>query len=649
MSKIIITLPDGSKREYESGINIETIAGDIGKRLLKDAIGGKVNGVVVDLSTLLTDNSEVEIVTFESDAGKELFRHSAAHIMAQAVQRLFPGVKYAIGPAIKDGFYYDFEVEKPFTPEDLEKIEKEMKIIVEEGSPFQRREMAIDEAKRFFEERNDNYKVEIIDGLKETGEEKVSIYDQGDFTDLCRGPHIPSTRFLKAFKLLSVAGSYWRGDSRRQMLQRIYGTAFYSEKDLKAHLNRLEEAKKRDHRKLGKELDLFSFQDEGPGFPFWHPKGTVVYDTLLEYIRGENEKRGYQEVKTPVILNESLWHASGHYDNFKENMYFTQIDDRDFAVKPMNCPGHCLIYKNRLHSYKELPIKLSEFGMVHRHELSGVLHGLFRARNFTQDDAHVYCTEEQIKEEIVELIDYTTQVYRKVGFEKYKIYIATRPEKSIGSDEVWETATEGLIGALDELELSYGLKEGEGAFYGPKIEFNVEDSLERDWQCGTIQVDFSMPGRLGLSYEGSDGQKHVPVMIHRAILGSMERFIGILIEHYGGKLPLWLAPVQVKLVPIIEKHLEYAERIEKVLRMENIRVEIDRSDEKLGYKIRKSQLEKIPFMVILGDKELENESLSVRSRESGDLGDFGIDSFIERLRDELAGKAVPNKEKAEVS
>ncbi len=640
MNLIEITLPDGSKREYERGIPLNKVAQDIGKRLAKDAIGAVVNGKIVDLFYKLNESSDIKILTFEDDEGKEIFRHSAAHIMAQAVRRLFPNTKYAIGPAIKDGFFYDFEVEKPLTPDDLTNIENEMKSITQENSDFTRKEMLSDDAISYFQKRNDPYKVELIQGFKERGITEVSIYTQGDFTDLCTGPHIPNTSFLKSFKLLSIAGSYWKGDSKGKVLQRVYGTAFYNEKDLKSYLNRLEEAKKRDHRKIGKELDLFSFQDEGTGFPFWHAKGTIIYDILLKLIRDENTKRAYQEVKTPIILHESLWHASGHYDNFKENMYFTEIDNRDFAVKPMNCPGHCLIYKNSLHSYKELPLKISEFGLVHRHELSGVLHGLFRARNFTQDDAHIFCMESQLKEEIIELIEYTTLVYKKVGFDQYTVFIATRPEKSIGTDEVWKLATNALMDALKELNIPFKLKEGEGAFYGPKIEFNVQDCLERDWQCGTIQVDFSMPGRLGLTYEGSDGHKHVPVMIHRAILGSMERFIGILIEHYAGKFPLWLAPVQIKLVPILDKHFDYAQKIENTLKKNHFRVETDKQDEKLGYKIRKSQLEKIPFMVILGDNELEKETISVRSRDNGDLGSFQINDFIELLNNSLANNKI---------
>ncbi|MDH4127222.1 MAG: threonine--tRNA ligase [Spirochaetota bacterium] len=635
MKKIIVKLPDGSNREYEAGIKIDRVALDIGKNLAKDAIGAIVNDVMVDLCTSIMEDSEVKILTFNDSEGKEIFRHSASHIMAQAVKRLFPDAKYAIGPAIKDGFYYDFEVEKPFTPEDLNAIESEMNQIVSEQSHFKRETISVNDAIEYFKKRNDPYKVEIIEGIKELGDENVTIYTQGDFTDLCRGPHIPNTGFLKSFKLLSVAGAYWRGDSNKQMLQRIYGTAFYNEKDLKAYLNRLEEAKKRDHRKIGKDLDLFSFHNEGTGFPFWHPKGMMLYDALLNFIRDENKKRKYDEVKTPIILHESLWHASGHYDNFKENMYFTKIDERDFAVKPMNCPGHCLIYKTRLHSYKELPIKIAEFGLVHRHELSGVLHGLFRVRNFTQDDAHIFCTVEQIKEEIIKLIEYTDYVYKKVGFNKYNIFVATKPDKYIGNDDVWDKATQALKDALDSLKMDYNIKEGEGAFYGPKIEFNIEDCLERYWQCGTIQVDFSMPERLGLTYEGSDGQKHTPVMIHRAILGSLERFIGILIEHYAGRFPLWLSPIQIKLIPILENHHNYANKIEKFLTEQGFRAETDYQDEKLAYKIRKSQLEKIPFMLILGDNELQNDNLSVRNRDKGDIGTYNITDFIKLLNDEL--------------
>ncbi len=645
MKNITATLPDGSQRDYESGTTIDKIALSIGKRLAKDAIAATVNGNLVDLDFPLTESADIAILTNSSEEALEIIRHSAAHIMAQAVKKLFPEAKYAIGPAIKDGFYYDFDVDNPFHPEDLEKIEQEMAAIINQGLAFQRSEMPIDDAIQYFKDRQDPYKVEILEDIKKLPDNgTISIYQQGDFIDLCRGPHIPTTKYLKAFKILKSAGAYWRGDSKNAMLQRIYGTAFSNDKLLKAHLNRLEEAKKRDHRKIGKELDLFSFHDEGPGFPFWHPKGSVIFDTLVHFMKNENKKRGYSEVKTPVILHESLWHASGHYENFKENMYFTQIDDRGFAVKPMNCPGHCLIYKNNLHSYKELPIKLAEFGLVHRHELSGVLHGLFRVRNFTQDDAHVYCTLEQLKDEITELIDYCLFVYRSAGFSQFNIFIATRPDKYIGSDDHWDNATKALEGALQDLHIDYKIKEGEGAFYGPKIEFNIKDCLERDWQCGTIQVDFSMPGRLGCTYEGADGQKHTPVMLHRAILGSLERFIGIVIEHYAGKLPLWLAPIQVKLLPIIEKHFDYAKKIEKKLQQHQIRVEVDLHDDKLGYKIRKSQLEKIPYMIILGDNEVDNETLSVRSRDQGDLGHSDINAFIDLLNKEIDSKGLEAKE-----
>ncbi len=635
MSKVKIKLSDGSQREYDLGITIEHIAKDIGRGFAKNAIAAKVNTELVDLSYVVKGDIDLEVITSKSESSLEILRHSAAHIMAQAVERLFPDAKYAIGPAIKDGFYYDFDVKSPFTTEDLEKIELEMQSIIKEGYVFERRESNIDKAINYFRTKEDIYKVEILEDIKSNNIDTVSIYSQDNFTDLCRGPHIPNTKYLKAFKLLSIAGAYWRGNSNNRMLQRIYGTAFFAKKDLLSYINRLEEAKKRDHRKLGKELQLFSFHDEGTGFPFWHPKGSIVYDALLDLIKHENQKRGYKEVKTPIILHESLWHASGHYDNFKENMYFTKIDNRNFAVKPMNCPGHCLIYKTNLHSYKELPIKFSEFGLVHRHELSGVLHGLFRVRNFTQDDAHIYCLKSQVKDEIIGLIDYTLYVYRTVGFRDFTIYLATKPDKFIGGEDDWNHATKSLMESLEQLNIDYQIKEGEGAFYGPKIEFNIKDSLERDWQCGTIQVDFSMAKRLDLYYEGSDGQKHSPVMIHRAILGSLERFIGILIEHYAGKLPLWLSPIQVRLIPILEKHFSYAKKIEELLIRKKIRVEIDFQNEKLGYKIRKSQLEKIPYMIILGDNELENNELSVRSRDKGELGHTNINSFIEQLEKEI--------------
>ena len=568
-----------------------------------------------------------------------VLRHSACHIMAQSVKRLYPGAKPTVGPVIRERFYYDFDIqEEVFRAEDLRRIEEGMDRVIEEGWDIKRSEMGIEEAINFFEGKAANeYKVEILMDLKKNGESRVSFYEQGDFIDLCRGPHIENTGQLKWYKLLNVSGVYWTRNGQKKKLQRIYGTAFDKEEDLRGYLKRLEELKARDHRRIGKELGLFSFEKEGVGFPFWHGKGFRIYNILKDFIREENEKRGYEEVKTPMILNEELWKKSGHYENFKENMYFTDIDGKEYAIKPMSCPGHCLIYGNGKHSYRELPIRMSEFGEVHRHELSGVLHGLFRVRKFVQDDGHIFCTAGQLKGEVKETLEYMKFVYEKMGFEKSKVYIGTRPkEKYIGSLEEWEESTRVLEESLKESGFrGYEEKEGEGAFYGPKIEFNIEDCLERQWQCGTIQIDFSMVKRLGLSYEDRDGKKKTPVMIHRAILGSLERFIGIIIEHYKGNLPLWLSATQVKILTISEHEIGYGERIEECLKGEGIRVELDGSREKLGYKIRRSQLEKVNFMIIIGKKEREGGRLSVRSRGGEDLGEMGLEELKNFLRLEI--------------
>ncbi|MFV3011944.1 threonine--tRNA ligase [Clostridium botulinum] len=632
---IKITLKDGKVMEFEEGIKISDIAMKISPALYKKALAAKIDGETVDLMTELHKDSSLEILTFEDEMGKWALRHTGAHILAQAVKRLYPEVKLAIGPAIDTGFYYDFEADFTFTPEMLEKIEAEIKKIIKENHKLERFELPREEAIGLMKEKNEDYKVELIEDLPEG--EVISFYKQGDFTDLCAGPHVPSTGKVKSVKLLSLAGAYWRGDENNKMLQRIYGTAFTKKSELDEYLNMLEEAKKRDHRKLGKELDLFSIHEEGPGFPFFHPKGMIIRNILESFWREEHTKAGYQEIRTPLILNEALWHQSGHWDHYKENMYFTNIDDGDYAIKPMNCPGGILVYKNSMHSYRDLPLRLSELGIVHRHELSGALHGLMRVRCFTQDDAHLYMTKEQIKEEIVGIIKLIDKFYKLFGFE-YFVELSTRPEDSMGSDEDWEIATNGLREALDSIGKEYRVNEGDGAFYGPKIDFHLKDCIGRTWQCGTIQLDFQMPERFDLSYIGADGEKHRPVMVHRTIYGSVERFIGILIEQYAGAFPTWLAPVQVKLMNITDAQYDYLKKVEEALKENNIRVEIDTRNEKIGYKIREAQLKKIPYMLILGDKEMEAGKVAVRSRKDGDLGAISLEEFIEKIKNEIKVK-----------
>ncbi|KRU25524.1 threonyl-tRNA synthetase [Clostridium sporogenes] len=632
---IKITLKDGKVMEFEEGIKISDIAMKISPALYKKALAAKVDGETVDLMAELHKDSSLEILTFEDEMGKWALRHTGAHILAQAVKRLYPEVKLAIGPAIDTGFYYDFEADFTFTPEMLEKIEAEIKKIIKENHKLERFELPREEAINLMKEKNEDYKVELIEDLPEG--EVISFYKQGDFTDLCAGPHVPSTGKVKSVKLLSLAGAYWRGDENNKMLQRIYGTAFTKKSELDEYLNMLEEAKKRDHRKLGKELDLFSIHEEGPGFPFFHPKGMIIRNILENFWREEHTKAGYQEIRTPLILNEELWHQSGHWDHYKENMYFTNIDDSDYAIKPMNCPGGILVYKNSMHSYRDLPLRLSELGIVHRHELSGALHGLMRVRCFTQDDAHLYMTKEQIKEEIVGIIKLIDKFYKLFGFE-YFVELSTRPEDSMGSDEDWEIATNGLREALDSIGKEYRVNEGDGAFYGPKIDFHLKDCIGRTWQCGTIQLDFQMPERFDLSYIGADGEKHRPVMVHRTIYGSVERFIGILIEQYAGAFPTWLAPVQVKLMNITDAQYDYLKKVEEALKENNIRVEIDTRNEKIGYKIREAQLQKVPYMLILGDKEVEAGKVAVRSRKDGDLGAISLEEFIEKIKNEIKVK-----------
>lgn len=632
---IKVTLKDGKVLELDAPISAEEVAKKISMGLYKNALAAKINGEVKDLFTIIDKDCTLEILTFEDEGGREALRHTAAHIMAQAVKRLYPDVKLAIGPSIENGFYYDFDADFPITPEMLESIEKEMEKIVKEDYKLERFELSRDEAIKYMQDRNETYKVELIGDIPEG--ETISFYKQGEFVDLCAGPHVPSTGKVKAFKLLNVAGAYWRGNEKNKMLQRIYGTAFSKKSELEEYLNLLEEAKKRDHRKLGKELEIFAIMEEGPGFPFFLPKGMIIRNELENFWRQEHQKRGYKEIKTPIILNESLWHRSGHWDHYKENMYFTKIDEQDFAVKPMNCPGGILVYKSQMHSYRELPLRLGELGLVHRHEISGALHGLMRVRCFTQDDAHIFMLPSQIKDEVLGVINFIDYVYKLFGFE-YHVELSTRPENSMGSDEDWEHATNSLIEALNSAGLEYKVNEGDGAFYGPKIDFHLKDCLGRTWQCGTIQLDFQMPERFDLYYIGEDGEKHRPVMIHRVIFGSIERFIGILIEHYAGAFPTWLAPVQVKILPVTDRANEYAKEIEEKLKKINVRAESDLRNEKIGYKIREAQLQKVPYMIILGDKEVENRNISLRSRKEGDLGAMEFEAFAARIREEIDKK-----------
>uniref|UniRef100_A0A7V4TGA3 Threonine--tRNA ligase n=1 Tax=Candidatus Caldatribacterium saccharofermentans TaxID=1454753 RepID=A0A7V4TGA3_9BACT len=594
------------------------------------------DGRLVDLGDGVRKEKIARYVSFEDREGKAIYWHSTSHIMAQAVKRLFPEAKLGVGPAIEEGFYYDFDLPRTLSEEDLPRIEEEMRRIIEEDIPFRRREVSKDEAREIFATRGEKYKLEL---LEEIADSTVSIYEQGEFVDLCRGPHVPTTSYIKAFKLLSVSGAHWRGKEGNPMLQRIYGISFDSEEKLKAYLERLEEAKRRDHRRLGRDLDLFSLHEEGPGFPFFHPRGMVIINTLLDLWRREHRKRGYQEIRTPIILERSLWERSGHWDHYRENMYFTKIDDREFAIKPMNCPGGILVFQSRLRSYRELPLRMAELGIVHRHELSGVLHGLMRVRAFTQDDAHIYMEPHQVKQEIIGVIDLALYFYRLFRFE-YEVELSTRPEKSIGSDEMWEMATSALREALEEVRIPYTVNEGEGAFYGPKIDFHLRDCLGRRWQCGTIQLDFAMPEKFDLVYIGADGERHRPVMLHRTILGSIERFLGILIEHFAGAFPVWLSPVQVAVLPVAERHVPYAREIADLLAQRDIRVECDEENATLGAKIRKAELGKIPYILVVGDREVEHRTVSVRRRRVGNLGSMELESFLGRLQREIEEKTV---------
>ncbi|MEZ4357304.1 MAG: threonine--tRNA ligase [Eubacteriales bacterium] len=631
-----IKLSDGKRVSYENEVKPIEIAKDISKRLAREALVAEVNGKIADLTAPIKEDSELKLLTFEDEAGKKALRHSASHIMAQAVKRLYPGIKLAIGPAIDNGFYYDFDIDKPFSIEELDSIEHEMAKIVKENMPIERFTLPRNEAIKYMGGMGETYKVELIEALPEG--ETISFYRQGEFVDLCAGPHVPSTGYVEHFKLLSVAGAYWRGDEKNKMLQRIYGTAFTKKSDLEDYLNRLEEAKKRDHRKLGKELDLFSIHEEGPGFPFYHPKGVILMNNLIDFWRKEHVKRGYEEIKTPMILNRDLWIRSGHWDHYKENMYFTKIDDMDYAVKPMNCPGGMITYKRKTPSYRELPIRLAELGLVHRHELSGALHGLMRVRCFTQDDAHIFMTKDQIKQEIFNVIDLTDYFYSVFGF-KYHVELSTRPEDSMGSDKDWEEATNALKEALIEKGMEFTINEGDGAFYGPKIDFHLEDSIGRTWQCGTIQLDFQMPEKFDLNYIGEDGEKHRPVMIHRVVFGSIDRFIGILTEHFAGAFPLWISPVQVKVISLTEKTINEAKAIYEKLLEEEIRAELDIRNEKVGYKIREAAAQKTPYMLIIGDKEVAENVVAVRKRKAGDIGKMSLDQFIKLLKDGIKDKS----------
>ena len=634
---IRISLKDGSQREYPEGITLLQVAQDISPRLAKNAVAGVFNGKLSDLNAGIAEDGELELLGFDDRRGADVYRHSSSHVMAQAVKRLWPETKLAIGPAIDRGFYYDFDSPHTFTPDDFALIEKEISAIIEADYPFVRKELSREEALAYFKARNENFKVELIQALPE--EATISIYQQGEFVDLCAGPHVPSTGKLKAIKLMSLAGAYWRGSEKNPMLQRGYATSFPKKSMLDDYLYKLEEAKKRDHRRLGRELGLFTIVDEGPGFPFFMPKGMILRNELENFWREEHRKAGYQEIRTPIILSRELWERSGHWDHYQENMYFTTIDEGDYAIKPMNCPGGMLVYKQNLHSYKELPIRMGELGLVHRHEMSGVLHGLMRVRAFTQDDAHIFMLPEQIIDEIKGVINLVDHFYSLFGF-PYHVELSTRPENSMGSDKDWEIATDALIQALDEKGMDYLINEGDGAFYGPKIDFHLQDSLDRTWQCGTIQLDFQMPEKFDLTYIGEDGEKHRPVMIHRVIYGSIERFIGILTEHFSGAFPTWLAPVQVRILPITERQHDYAHQIQAEMEQHNIRVEVDLRSEKIGYKIREGQLQKIPYLLILGDKELEAQSVAVRHRKEGDLGAMPLADFVKRVKTEIEKKSL---------
>ena len=632
MADVKIILPDGSAKEYAAGTTLGEAVKQLSNSLAKKVLAANVNGELTDLREELVDGSEVAFLTFEEDGGKHTLRHTASHILAQAVKRLWPEAKLAIGPAIDKGFYYDIDMEHTLTPEDLGKIEKEMSRIVKENLPITKSVMSRQEAIEFFKSKNEDYKVELIEDLPEDA--VISCYAQGDFIDLCAGPHVASTGKVKAFKLQSIAGAYWRGDEKNKMLQRIYGTAFEKKEELDAYLHMLEEAAKRDHRKLGKELGLFVIKEEGPGFPFFLPKGMALRNELENFWREVHHDFEYDEIRTPIILNKQLWETSGHWEHYRENMYTTIIDDEEYAIKPMNCPGGILVYQNEMHSYRDLPLRYAELGLVHRHELSGALHGLFRVRAFTQDDAHVFMLPEQMQSELMKVIELFDRIYSQFGL-KYHVELSTKPDNAMGDDAIWEAATEALRNAIEAKGIDYVINPGDGAFYGPKLDYHIEDSLGRTWQCGTIQLDMNLPERFNVEYIGEDGQKHRTIMIHRACFGSMERFIGILTEHYAGAFPTWLAPVQVKVLPISEKHVEYANQLAKQMRHDYVRVEVDDRNEKIGYKIRQAQMEKVPYMLVVGDKEMEENSVNVRKHGGDELGTVPFDEFFNSIKIEI--------------
>lgn len=635
MRKLI--LPDKSEREFDEKLTVYEIIGEISKGLQREAVGALLNGKTLGMQDVPSEDGDFKVLKFEDKEGKQIFWHTSAHLMALAIERLFPGVKFAIGPSIDQGFYYDFDTPHRFTPEDLLNIEEEMKKIVKEGHEMERYEMDRDEAIKHFKEMDEKYKVDLIEHFPEG--EVISFYKLGEFVDLCRGPHLKDVSKIKAVKLLSIAGAYWRGDENNEMLQRIYGITFPKKSELDSYLNMIEEAKLRDHRKIGKELDLFSFHEEGPGFPFFHPNGMIVRNELLNWWRGVLQERGYGEILTPMILNEELWHKSGHWDHYKENMYFTKIDDADYAIKPMNCPGSTIVYRTNLHSYKEFPLRLSEFGLVHRHELSGALHGLFRVRSFTQDDAHIFCLPEQIEDEVFKMIDLADYLYSTFGF-KYTLELSTRPDDYMGDLETWEMAEGALKAALEKKNMPYKINPGDGAFYGPKIDFHLQDAIGRDWQCGTIQLDMQMPVNFDLTYIDANNERKRPVMLHRAMFGSIERFLGILIEHFAGKFPLWMAPVQIEVIPVSEKTNEYAEKIYEELKNRGFRVEIDTRNSQMGAKIRDAQMRKINYMLILGEKERDNGSISVRTRNNENINDIKLDKFMDDLSEEIKEKRM---------
>lgn len=632
MADVKIILPDGSAKEYAAGTTLGEAVKKLSNSLAKKVLAANVNGELTDLREELVDGSEVAFLTFEEDGGKHTLRHTASHVMAQAVKRLWPEAKLAIGPAIDKGFYYDIDMEHTLTPEDLTKIEKEMSRIVKENLPITKSVMSRQEAIEFFKSKNEDYKVELIEDLPEDA--VISCYAQGDFVDLCAGPHVASTGKVKAFKLQSIAGAYWRGDEKNKMLQRIYGTVFEKKEELDAYLHMLEEAAKRDHRKLGKELGLFVIKEEGPGFPFFLPKGMALRNELENFWREVHHDFEYDEIRTPIILNKHLWETSGHWDHYRENMYTTIIDDEEYAIKPMNCPGGILVYQNEMHSYRDLPLRYAELGLVHRHELSGALHGLFRVRAFTQDDAHVFMLPEQMQSELMKVIELFDRIYSQFGL-KYHVELSTKPDNAMGDDAIWEAATEALRNAIEAKGIDYVINPGDGAFYGPKLDYHIEDSLGRTWQCGTIQLDMNLPERFNVEYIGEDGQKHRTIMIHRACFGSMERFIGILTEHYAGAFPTWMAPVQVKILPISEKHVEYANQLAKQMRHDYVRVEVDDRNEKIGYKIRQAQMEKVPYMLVVGDKEMEDNSVNVRKHGDDELGTVPFDEFFNSIKIEI--------------